>query len=272
MWKGLGVTNTDRYLWHEGARLRFRDEGTGPALLLIHGWTLDLDVWEPQVQAMKGSIRIIRYDRRGFGLSSERPSLADDVADALALCRQAGLDRVAVLGASQGARVAAHFAAAHPGRVSCLVLDGVPPGIVPECAGIPDDIPMEHYRALARNHGVSAFLQAWRRHPLVQLRTSDPRMHELMNLMLGRYEARDLLESSSGPALPPLVTGSIACSCLVLSGAHDLPGRLQAADLLARSLPYGEQAFVPEAGHMANLDNPDAYNAIVMSFLQRLER
>jgi pimeloyl-ACP methyl ester carboxylesterase len=35
----------DLYLWVEGARLRYRDAGSGPAVLLIHGWTLDLDMW-----------------------------------------------------------------------------------------------------------------------------------------------------------------------------------------------------------------------------------
>jgi pimeloyl-ACP methyl ester carboxylesterase len=266
------MTDVDRYLWHAGARLRFRDEGAGPAVLLIHGWTLDLEMWEPQAHAMKGSFRIIRHDRRGFGLSSGRPALADDVADTLAMCRHAGLERVAVLGTSQGARIAAQLAAGHPERVSCLVLDGVPPGIVQECAAVPDDIPMESYRALARSGGPRAFLQAWRRHPLVQLRTCDERMHELLDLMLGRYGARDLLESGLPAALPPLAASSIRCPCLVLSGTHDLASRLHAADHLARSLPCGARASVPEAGHMSNLDNPHAYNAIVLDFLQRFAR
>jgi 3-oxoadipate enol-lactonase len=266
------MTDADRQLWHAGARLRFRDEGSGPAVLLIHGWTLDLEMWEPQAQAMQESYRIIRYDRRGFGLSSGSPALADDAADALELCQHAGLARFAVLGTSQGARVAAQLAAGHPERVSCLVLDGVPPGIVRECADVPEDIPMDGYRALVCSGGPGAFVQAWRRHPLMQLRTRDERMHELLGLMLGRYGAQDLLESGPSAALPPLVAGTIACPCLVLSGSHDLPSRLAAADQLARSLPLGTRASVPEAGHMANLDNPPAYNALVLAFLQRFAR
>jgi pimeloyl-ACP methyl ester carboxylesterase len=97
-------------------------------------------------------------------------------------------------------------------------------------------------------------------------------MHELMDLMLGRYEARDLLESGPPAALPPLVASSIRCPCLVLSGSHDLPSRLQAADHLARLLPFGARASVPEAGHMSNLDNPHAYNAIVLGFLRAFAR
>jgi 3-oxoadipate enol-lactonase len=101
----------DLYLWVEGTRLRYRDAGSGPAVLLIHGWTLDLDMWEPQVEALADSFRVIRLDRRGFGLSSGRPALTDDVADVQALCRHLALKHVSVVGMSQGARVAARLAA-----------------------------------------------------------------------------------------------------------------------------------------------------------------
>ncbi|MGH8327277.1 MAG: alpha/beta fold hydrolase, partial [Steroidobacteraceae bacterium] len=76
----------DRYLPVTGALLRYREEGRGAPVLLIHGWTLDLDMWEPQVAGLGGSFRLVRFDRRGFGLSSGRASLASDVQDALAVC------------------------------------------------------------------------------------------------------------------------------------------------------------------------------------------
>ncbi|HVS78395.1 MAG TPA: alpha/beta fold hydrolase, partial [Steroidobacteraceae bacterium] len=71
----------DLYLPVAGALLRYRDEGAGPAVLLIHGWTLDLDMWEPQVAGLAGAFRLIRFDRRGFGLSSGRASVTADVRD-----------------------------------------------------------------------------------------------------------------------------------------------------------------------------------------------
>ncbi|HEV7445203.1 MAG TPA: alpha/beta fold hydrolase, partial [Steroidobacteraceae bacterium] len=66
--------DNDRFLEMTDARLRYRDEGTGPAILLIHGWSLDLDMWEPQVGDLSRSFRLIRFDRRGYGLSSGKPS------------------------------------------------------------------------------------------------------------------------------------------------------------------------------------------------------
>lgn len=266
-----GVARLDQELKQAGAQLRFRDEGKGPAVLLIHGWTLDLDMWDPQARALKRSFRILRFDRRGFGLSSGRPSLVADVADALTLCSALGVRRFAALGTSQGARVAAHVAAQAPERVSCLILDGVPSGILRDGAPVAGDIPMAHYRALARSAGRGELLSQWRRHPLMQLRTRDQRTHALLGRMLERYPALDLEEGAPARAatLPPLAAKHIRSPCLVISGAFDLASRIRAGNRLARALPGCERALVPEAGHMANLDNPQAYNTILRGFLRR---
>ena len=58
----------DRYFKVADARLRYRDEGQGPAVMLVHGWTLDLEMWDPQVSALRDGFRLVRLDRRGHGL------------------------------------------------------------------------------------------------------------------------------------------------------------------------------------------------------------
>jgi len=81
-----------------GARLRVRTGGTGPAMLLIHGWALDLDMWTPQFAALAGRYRLIAFDRRGFGLSSGTTGIEHDLADIEVLLATLGVDRVAVVG------------------------------------------------------------------------------------------------------------------------------------------------------------------------------
>jgi 3-oxoadipate enol-lactonase len=239
---------TDRELTVTGARLRFRDEGAGPALLLIHGWTLDLDMWEPQAQELSGSFRIIRHDRRGFGLSTGRPSLADDVTDVLALCKHLRLDAVAVVGMSQGARVAAHVAAGNPRLVSRVIFDGAPAGVVIGHDG-PSDIAI-------------ASPEEWRKHPLTQLRNAEHQ--NLLDRMLARYRP----DTSVPAPLPPIEAGSIRAPALIISGALDLASRMSAAAALARSLRGSERVIVPGAGHMPNLDNPPVYNHLLRQFLR----
>lgn len=256
----------DRQLARPGARLRFRDCGTGTALVMIHGWTLDLDMWNPQFEALGAEFRLICWDRRGFGLSSGRPSLGADVEDLRALCASLGLRSVAVLGMSQGARVAIQVAAESPELVSGLILDGPPATTLKGGTATEEDIPMAEYRALVREAGVEEFRRRWRSHPLVQLRNRDPGTRELLARMLDRYGAADLGEPESPRELR--LPGPIEQPVLVISGEQDLPARRRSADLLAASLPRGERAVVPRAAHLPNLDNPTFYNALLRRFLQ----
>jgi 3-oxoadipate enol-lactonase len=257
----------DLYLDVEGARLRYRDAGAGPAVVLVHGWTLDLDQWDPQAAALAGPWRLIRFDRRGFGLSTGRPSLAADADDAQALCRQLGVPRAVFVGMSQAARIVAKLAVTAPGLTAGIVLDGAPASLAGPAQ---PELALDEFRALARRDGIEAFRQAWARHPVTQLRTADPDAHAVRARMLARYPGHDLLEDPPAlPAVPEaLPLESIRQPALVLFGAHDMASRQQAARQLANRLPGAVLETVPDAGHLACLDNPLAYNAALLRFLQ----
>jgi pimeloyl-ACP methyl ester carboxylesterase len=260
----------DQYVEIDGAALRYRDDGTGPAVVLIHGWTLDLEMWDPQAAALADAYRVIRLDRRGFGLSSGDPSLARDVSDLRALCRHLQLERVALLGMSQGARVALQLASESPAMVSCLVLDGPGIGQASGASG-PPDLPYEYYRRLAQTHGVAAFRREWAQHPLTKLRTQSMQARDLLARMIARYPGKDLTDPLlSSPVVTTLdMIRSIAPPVLLIGGALDLDSRKGPAHELMLQLPSAERAEIPHAGHLCNLDNPRAYNSALQSFLDR---
>jgi 3-oxoadipate enol-lactonase len=262
--------DVDQYFTTDGARLRYRDEGSGPPLLMVHGWTLDLEMWQPQVSALRDAFRLVRFDRRGFGLSSGRPSVVQDIADIGSLCEHLAIGRVALVGMSQGARAALGFALAAPARISCLILDG-PPDYGREPLPADDDVPLSDYRAVVRARGMAAFRREWAAHPLLSLRTRDPRMREILNAMIMRYPGNDLVEPvmSIGAPASAVPMSSIDAPVLVLTGDHDLPSRTQAANNLAEQLTHAERAVISAAGHLPNLDNPQVYSAVVRTFLER---
>lgn len=265
---------TDRYFTADGARLRYRDEGIGPAVLLVHGWALDLEMWDGLASALRAEFRVLRLDRRGFGLSSGRPDVERDAADLDALWRHLALAEVALLGMSQGARAVLRLAMRADRRISCLVLDGPPDldrGAVREDDAAYGDVPLGRYRALVRTGGIEAFRREWATHPLMRLRTVEPDAHRLLDAILRRYPGSDLLECAAEASPPELRVRpeDIATPALVITGEHDLEGRRQAADMLARRLPTAERAVITGAGHLPNLDNPVAYNDRVRAFLKR---
>jgi 3-oxoadipate enol-lactonase len=257
----------DRFLIVSGARLRYRDEGCGPAVLLVHGWTLDLEMWDPQVSALRNTLRLIRLDRRGHGLSDGVPAPQQDSEDLGALCNQLGLKRIALVGMSQGARSALAFACAAPRRVGALILDG-PPALE---ADSDPEVPLQRYAALVRRHGIDAFRSEWTRHALMQLRTEDPEVRALLAAMIARYPGNDLRHPASATEVPTarLRLESLPVPALILSGEYDLPGRRQAAKRLAARLPDAELAVLPGAGHLPNLDTPDTYSKLCAGFITR---
>jgi pimeloyl-ACP methyl ester carboxylesterase len=267
----------DHYLPVAGARLRYRDEGRGPAVLLIHGWTLDLEMWEPQIAALADSFRLVRFDRRGFGLSCGRASLGADAQDALRLCDALGLERLACLGMSQGARVALRLCDLAPERLFCLILDGPPRSLAPAAAQEDEDVPVSEYRRLIASGDVAGFRRRWASHPLMQLETHSAAARALLERIAARYGGGDLLSDPEPPAEAPAAGDHSArrpgswprIAALILTGEHDLPARVRAADALAQHLPLAERASIAAARHLPNLDNPSSYNAVLRAFLER---
>jgi pimeloyl-ACP methyl ester carboxylesterase len=260
---------SDRYLDRDGTRLRYRDAGSGTPVIFIHGWTLDLDQWDLQAAALAADFRVIRFDRRGYGLSAGSPSIAADCVDLLALYEHLELGSAALVAMSQGVRVALHFATRSPQRVSCVVLDG-PPNFGPAEVGGVTDLPYDHYRELAQTHGLEAFRREWSEHPLVRLRNSDAAVRDTLSRMMARYPGRDLTETpvSSG-ALEPLDFASFDRPTLVINGEFDLDSRKRFARYLTSQLSKVEYAQIPGSGHLSNLDNPRAYDRVLREFLRQ---
>jgi pimeloyl-ACP methyl ester carboxylesterase len=260
----------DSYLETGGVRLRYRDEGRGYPVILIHGWALDLDQWDLQAQVLAGEFRAVRLDRRGFGMSSGLPSIASDVEDLSALCRHLGLDSVALVGMSQGARVVLQFATANPQMTSCVILDGPPHFGGEDATGSSNDIPYTYYRELVQTQGLRAFRREWGEHALARLRTADPEAHALLARMIARYPGRDLTDVAGHRDAPPAQSfESVNRPALVLGGEFDLDSRKLFARQLALQLPRVERVEIPNAGHLCNLDNPGAYSDALKRFLQR---
>lgn len=258
----------DRYLEVEGARLHYRDTGTGPAVVLVHGWTLDLEMWNPQVERLRDQFRLVRLDRRGHGRSSGSPGLQQDVDDLAALCRSLALTSIALVGMSQGSRSALAFAGSAPATVRALILDGTP-DLQPGAA--PSDLPLAHFQLLLRTQGIAAFRREWRAQDAMQLQTHDHAMQGLLGAMLERYDGRDLLDAGAAetPLMPAVSLAGITAPVLILNGEFDLDTRSTAADYLCTQLPQAERFLIARAGHLPNLDNPDDYADLCRTFLSR---
>src|SRR3990172_10429394 len=117
----------------DGVRIAYATVGQGPPLVRVLGWMTHLEYewenprWRRQVEGMGSRFTYIRYDGRGMGLSDR--DVSDFSAGALvgdleAVVDALGLEKVALLGLSQGGAVAIRYAVQHPARVSHLIIYG----------------------------------------------------------------------------------------------------------------------------------------------------
>jgi 3-oxoadipate enol-lactonase len=251
----------------ESASLRVRIVGEGPVVVLVHGWALDLDLWRAQIDLLADRYRVIAFDRRGFGRSSGVPSIQQDVLDLDRLLDRFAISRAAVVGMSQGARVALRWALKRQEQVSCLVLDGPPAEGGSPSLGI-QEIPIDEYRDRIRRDGIDAFRRMWLQHPFMQLHTSTPGVHQLLREITVRYPASDLLMNAL-PDLPLLAERDLQrvnVPTLVLSGEHDSAVRRSIASWFVQALRDARLHVVPGAGHLAALDDPGAYTQALHDF------
>jgi pimeloyl-ACP methyl ester carboxylesterase len=115
-----------RFITIDGVRIHYRDEGTGPTVVLLHANFSNLIDWDPWVDALKDRYRVVRFDMTSHGLTGPDPTgdytqqrtvlLTERFIDAL------GLDKFTLGGTSMGGTVAIHYTAAHPERVERLIL------------------------------------------------------------------------------------------------------------------------------------------------------
>jgi pimeloyl-ACP methyl ester carboxylesterase len=210
---------------------------------------------------------VLRYDRRGFGLSAGTPSLEREVDDALALLDACRVPKAVLVGASQGARVALRVALRASERVRALVLDAPPDELGRGRGALTDEIPLHRCRALARRGDVAEVRRLWLAHPFTRLVRADAEAQTLLESVIARYPGADLLEATPRPE-PLRDLTALRVPVLVLNGAVDLPSRIEAGLALANAVPGARRQIIASAGHLASVDDPAAYEAVIRAFLQ----
>lgn len=255
-------------LWHgevavAGGRLPFAMSGEGTPLILLHGWSLDHRMWWPQVAGLSGEHFLVMPDRRGCGRASAPADLAREAEDVIAIADFLGFERFALAGLSRGAVVALDVARQFGARLTGLVVSGAP---LPALVEREEVIDLERFSRLAAAGDLARLRSEWAQHPLMA--TRNPEAAALMAAILADYDGRDLLAPANPPGFPHEVLRMLPMPVLSMTGAYDTPWRRACAVALAETAPRASHVLIPDAGHLANADNPAAFNAAVTGFLR----
>jgi 3-oxoadipate enol-lactonase len=258
----------------DGAVLQYEVAGSGPAVVLLHGWAHDLDSWHFLFPVLAEHYTTIRLNRRGFSTSTGHPDTSLDPLDLLALLDSLGVQRAAVIGHSQGADGALRFALEFPERLTGLVLFGSGP---PSGFGLPwngpDRLPAGYVR-VAREEGMEAWLGLWDGHPISNGFVEGTEGAEIGFAMVAGYDGRDLIDPQpSANSTPDPEIGRLSeinGPTLVISGEFEMPYFQIAGDVLAYGISNANRVIVEGGGHSVHLQQPDRFNREILQFLSMI--
>jgi pimeloyl-ACP methyl ester carboxylesterase len=249
---------------HKGTKLAYEDRGAGkPAFVFVHGWTCDRSFFAPQAEYFFRRHRVVSLDLRGHG-ESDKPqgdypvaAYADDIAY---LIEQLDLGKPAAVGHSMGGTTVLQLAAAHPDRVSTIVMVDPAPFVFPP-------------ELRAAIEGIVAAIEAGNQEPRRQfiekalfLPTADRRLVEqVLSVMMAApshvaVNAMKGILAFDGPAV------AARCKVPALHLAATPP--LNPPHMMSQWLPAVVNGWTVGAGHFNQLEVPDQVNSMIEGFLR----
>jgi 2-succinyl-6-hydroxy-2,4-cyclohexadiene-1-carboxylate synthase len=268
-----------RIVTDDGVALEVVERGTGPALVLVHGFGGAKEDFSDQLEDLARDHRVVTFDLRGHGASEgpedpARYSLDRFAADLGVVLDELGIDSCRLLGHSMGGMIVRRFVLASPHRVDALILMDTSPGPVPGLDGDMIDLGVQianeqgmdelkrvmdaftpldtpaYQRTLAQRPGYREF--------------GDRKWADLSRAMWTTMsiEIRDQPDQLAELA-------ALHCPTLVLVGVEDDPFRRVSAEM-ADTIPSAELVVIPEAGHSPQFENGAAWLDAMRAFLARV--
>ncbi len=268
------IDGASRFATIEGMQVHYRDEGSGPPLLLIHGTSSSLHTWDGWVSRLGPHHRIIRLDLPGFGLTGPAPdrdySAVRYARVVGALLDQLGVPQADVAGNSLGGRVALTLTLSRPALVRRLVLV--------DASGLSGQEPPKIFR-LARTPVAGRLLRWVTPRFLVKKnihevygepsRVTEALINRYYELTRREGNREALLDRLNGPLDPALDDrlGELHLPVLLAWGSHDLWVPPSFAHRFEQGIAGSRLILYPDAGHVPMEEIPDPTSRDVEAFL-----
>ncbi len=258
----------------DGGELSYEERGRGRPLVFLHAGGMNRAMWNEQFARFARDHRVIRYDARGSGDSSNppgQPCRYSHYEDLKKLLDALELEHPVLVGCSFGSRVFLDFAVAHPGRAAGLFLSS--PGISGMEFRDPYIVRLQAEQQQAADAGdgalvVELLLRMWVDGPHRTPAEVAPEVRQFCQAMVVENYVKGHGAPDFGVELGAIRrVAAIHDPALLVTGDLDSTDIFTVADLVDRGAPHARRARVPGAAHMVNLEQPARFDRLLREFL-----
>jgi 3-oxoadipate enol-lactonase len=255
-----------------GIRINYQLDGpaSGPVVTLSHSLATNLSMWDPQARALASRYRVLRYDTRGHG-GTDAPAgpygLEQLAEDARALLRALGIARTHFIGLSMGGFIGQLLALTHPEMLQSLVVCDTTSRVPPEARPMWD----ERIR-VAQNQGIEPHVEPtigrWFTTPFREQRVD---VINPVRAMIRGTPPQGYIGCCHAIAALDLTDrlGGIRVPTLVIVGEDDPATPAAASRTIHERIKGSELVILKSASHLSNLEQAEAFNRAITTFLAR---
>jgi pimeloyl-ACP methyl ester carboxylesterase len=254
-----------------GLSIAYERAGTGPPLVLLHGGLSDHREWNDQIRDLSDTFTVVAWDAPGCGDSEDPPAtyrMPDYAARLAELIDHLALGRPHVLGLSWGSTLALALYEQRPDLPRTLILTAAYAGWAGSLT--PEQV-TERLRSSLRDLDAAGspetFVRTWI--PSLFTPNAEPSVIEdYVAVMADFHEGgiRQMLHAMAEADLRSVLP-TIDVPTLLLCGADDARSPSSVAEAMQNAIPGSQLIFLPDVGHMSNLEAPERFNHVVREFL-----
>ena len=265
-----------------GAQIYYEERGEGEPLILLHGHSLDTRMWDKQFRAFAKKYRVVRFDFRGYGRSSEQREEFQftHLGDLLTVMDSLHIDRAHIVGLSMGAFVASDMLAVAPERMlSCVLASGGMKTYKGPSEPMDDAEKAKRHKEIEalKAKGVNKMKAEWLEGLIASGGSNRESMRKPLKRMIDKWTAWQPLHLEprvivAKDGLERFKQNRPQVPTLFLVGGAELKGKEPSRSWMMDYLPNSQLQVVPDSGHMMNMEQPEAFNQTVLTFLQSVKQ
>jgi len=257
------------YVLVDGGKLFYEVAGNGKNIVLLHDGMVNREIWDEQFPLLAKTYRVVRYDRRGYGKSSDPEVRYSHIDDLNQLFIKLKIDKAIIFGMSSGGRLAIDFTLTYPEKVNGLVLVGA------VVSGFGYTSHMEtrggHFNPQKYSDPVKVNEYFIMDDPYEIYSENSIAKEKLMKL-LPNFARQNVVPTQPAGKVAVRSLSEIKVPALILAGEYDIPDVHAHAGVINAGIANSRREIIPRSGHLIPIEQPVLFNESIMNFLNKLPR